>query len=121
MKEENVDIAQDAPEPPQAEPEAEEEDDGSYKVRILKFGETDEENYEKFGIRTNYFTGNLTEEIFETNNHPTFLYTVHSSYLTRKHEGSMPMMMHNSIIVPVLQELKGFANYYIYDCDHPTL
>ena len=83
IQEEKVDIANETPEPPTPEPEVEDEDDGTYKVRILKFGETDEENLEKFGIHTNYFSGNLTDEIFNTNSHPSFVYTVHSSHLTR--------------------------------------
>lgn len=63
--------------------DADEDDkEEAYKVRVLRFGETNEENEELFGIYTNPFHLNLTEQLLELNNHISLLYVADSAVLT---------------------------------------
>ena len=56
-----------------------EEEEMGYQVRVLKFGESDEENLNDFGVHTNNFAVNITDELVgDKNNHPVFLYVVNS-------------------------------------------
>jgi len=33
----------------------------------------------------------------------------------------MNVMLHKSIILPVMKELKGYVNFFIFDCQHPDV
>ena len=85
---------------------------------MLSWGKTDEENKEKFGILTNYFEGNLTNELLVENNIPSFVYTIDSVVLGPDWEGTNAQKIHNLIVHPGLRELKGFNKFYVYDCQH---
>lgn len=68
---------------------------------------------------SNRFDANLTNEIFAVNNHPSFVYVIDSERLKSKYAGEGPHSIHMQIAVPVLAELKGYLNVYVFDCAHP--
>jgi hypothetical protein len=100
----------------------EEDEEPLYNVRVLRFGETDEENLEDFGVVTNNFDLDLEEELVSgKNNVPILLYVVDSKAISSENIGKSPHSIHHNIIVPAFTSLKGYMKIYIYDCQHPKV
>ena len=95
-----------------------EEDESGYQVRRLKFGETDAENYNDYGVITNFYDSPLGEEINE-NDHLSMVYTIDGDQLKSRNKDSVASTIHNTVAKKVFEEVKGFLKIYIYDCGHP--
>lgn len=92
--------------------------ESEYKVRGLKFGETDEINLNDFGVITNPFTDDIEEEI-RLNDHLALIYVVDSKELKPKMKDSIASKIHSSVVQKGIEDMKGFLKVYVFDCDHP--
>lgn len=101
--------------------EEEEEVEDAYKVRVLRWGESNEENLDIFGIHTNPFHLNMTAELLEKSNHASLLYVCDSTALSTSSSGKPAHTIHHNVLVPILQELKGYARFFVFDCAHPDV
>jgi len=95
---------------------ANEKEAEAYSVQSLHFGATDEENLNDFGVITNFYDGDLTQEIADLD-HLAVVYVTDSAWVTDTEH--MSSTIHHAIMQPVAEELKGFAHFYVYDCSHP--
>lgn len=51
------------------------------------------------------------------NKQVSLLYTFHSSSFSLSN--SMSGRVHHEIVLPSMNDLKGYLNFYMFDCDHP--
>ena len=106
--------------PPEEEEKELDEEEEIYSPKVLGWGSTDQENEEKFMIYTNPYHLNMTDEVFYKNNLPSLVYTIDSETLTEPEwKGKNTYQLHNTIMVPVLKEVRGMAKVYVFDCQHP--
>ena len=94
----------------------EESGDDGYQVQVMGFGKSDSENLNDFGVITNNYIGDFTDELM-SNDHPSLVYVFDSLELSKD---SQTKMIHESVMKPTFKEMKGLGRYYVYDCQHPT-
>ena len=57
----------------------------------------------------------------DKHNHPQLIYITDSKVLSSEHGGKPAHTIHHNVVNPVLQELKGYMNFYVFDCSHPQV
>jgi hypothetical protein len=73
------------------ESEAPEDPSNDYSVSALGFGSSDSDSLNDFGVVTNSFEGNFTDELF-SNQHPSLIYVLDSDELSKD---SITKSIHN--------------------------
>jgi hypothetical protein len=95
--------------------EPEQEPVPEYDPRVMGMG-TEEEAFSEYHANLNAFESHQGE--VASSNSMSFLYTFHSAELA---SDSMNAVLHRTIILPVMQELKGYVNFFAFDCQHPAV
>ena len=83
--EENVDptTEDDTQSTEQSKNQTKEKEPEPYDVRIMKFGQSDKENFDEFGVITNHFIDEFTSEVYH-NHHPSMIYVADGNEITKK-------------------------------------
>ena len=89
-------------------------DDFGYDPRVMGMGSTTD-IFDNYGAIPNEF--NLDQDKFLANRQVSLLYTFHSEDL--QSGNSISGRVHHEIVLPAIKDLKGYLNFYLFDCQHP--
>ena len=75
-----------------------------------------EEAYDEYGAILNAFDSQRFEEEMAASQKLLFTYIMNSEKVA---EGSVVSQIHYGMILPVIKELRGLIQVYVFDCSHP--
>ena len=81
----------------------------------MGFGDTQEQAYSEYGVSLNNFDSYQSDLSGSTK--LTFIYIMNSEKVQL---GQVAARIHYDMVLPLLQEFKGFFNAMVFDCAHPS-